>query len=347
MFIPMGKDNPVKRFPLVTACLIAVNGIVFAVAYGDPYVFEEVVFRYGLSAADPTVATAFLHMFLHGDAGHLAFNMLYMWVFGPNVEDLMGRPFYLVFYLCCGLAAALLHLAAASGGSQAFAVLIGASGAISGLMGAYFVLFPMSRIMIFPFFIPIHAFWFILIWIYMQLRSQMLMAGVSNVAYMAHIGGFVFGAGMLFLLMRSGIVVVPHYDRVKRGRYAALGPGDELDVLLAEGRRTGDTARPAAAFAAIMQRAPHTPLAPHTLLAGADAAMRAGDYTLAVAALRRTMAEHPHTQEALRAGIAVAGIARDVFRDPAAARAYLTWVIDVDPASPYAAQARDMLHPLS
>lgn len=343
MFLPFGKDNPVRTFPLVTACLIAVNAIAFALAFGDPLLFDELLFRFGLSTGHPTALTAFSYMFLHADPGHLAFNMLFLWVFGPNVEDLMGRPFYLAFYLGCGLAAALLHLASQSGSAAQFGLLVGASGAISGLMGAYFVLFPLSRIMIFPFFIPIHAFWFILIWVYMQVRSHALFAAESNVAFMAHIGGFAFGAGFLFLLMRSGIVIVPNYEMVKRGRYAALGPGDELEQALRESARTADPRPAAAALGALMRNAPGARVGPDALLLAADAARRAGDPPLAMAAFRKIMTNHPESPHALRAGLAIAHMSLSLYSDPAAAHQYLAWVMGAAPHSPEAAQARAMI----
>jgi membrane associated rhomboid family serine protease len=347
MFLPFGKDNPVRTFPLVTACLIAVNVIVFIAMYGDPLLFDEFTFRFGLTPGQPTAITAFSYLFLHADPGHLGFNMLFLWVFGPNVEDLMGRPFYLVFYLACGLAAAFLHLASVSGGANQIGLLVGASGAISGLMGAYFVLFPLSRIMVFPFFISIHAFWFILIWIYMQLRSQVLFADESNVAFMAHLGGFAFGAGFVFLLMRTGIVVVPNFEQVRRGRYADLGPGDELDELLREAARTGDVSRAVAAFGALMRTAPGTRLGPDALLAAAAACVRAGDPALAVAAYRKAMTNHPDTTQALHAGLAIAQISLNIYRDTAAAQGYLNWVIAAAPASPDADQARALLRAIS
>ena len=343
MLLPFGKDNPVRTFPLITACLAAVNVVAFVVLSSNGPVYGDIVFRYGLNAGHPTLLTLFSYMFLHADLSHLLLNMLFLWVFGPNVEDLMGRLFYLVFYLACGLAAAGLHLLSLNESGRLFAQLIGASGAITGIMGAYFVLFPLSRIVIFPFFIPVHAFWFILIWIYMQLRSQVLFSHVSNVAFMAHIGGFVFGAGILFLLLRSGIVVVPHFELVKRGRYASLTEEDILAEAFQKARKTGEYSPGAAAFAALMGSAPGTSLQPGTLLAAADAALRTNAPDLAVAALRKVMADHPHTPQALSAGLEIARIALNVYHDPGGARGYLNWVIGAAPQSPHAREARVML----
>jgi rhomboid family protein len=138
-------------------------------------------------------------MFLHGSIAHIGFNMLFLWIFGNNVEDRLGRVRYLVFYLLCGVAAAY---------AQSFVFpssaipLVGASGAIAGVLGAYILMFPKAPILTFAFFfiIPIPAFIWIGIWFLLQLTSSLgSVSGDTGVAYMAHVGGFL--AGMLLLLV--------------------------------------------------------------------------------------------------------------------------------------------------
>jgi membrane associated rhomboid family serine protease len=138
-------------------------------------------------------------MFLHGSIAHLAFNMLFLWVFGNNVEDRLGKVRYLIFYLLCGIAAAY---------AQSFVFpssaipLVGASGAIAGVLGAYMLMFPTAPVLtlVVFFLVPIPAFIMIGVWFLLQLTSSLgSVSGGTGVAYMAHVGGFL--AGMLLLLL--------------------------------------------------------------------------------------------------------------------------------------------------
>jgi len=138
-------------------------------------------------------------MFLHGSIAHIGFNMLFLWIFGNNVEDRLGRLRYLAFYLLCGVAAAYAQSFVFPGSAVP---LVGASGAIAGVLGAYILMFPRAPILtwIFFFIIPIPAFIWIGIWFVGQLFSSVgSVSGDTGVAYMAHVGGFL--AGMLLLLV--------------------------------------------------------------------------------------------------------------------------------------------------
>ena len=139
-------------------------------------------------------------MFLHSGVGHLAGNMLYLWIFGNNIEDFLGRVRFVIFYLICGTLASIGHILA---DLQSNIPMIGASGAISGILGAYLVLFPFARVktLIFLGFlitiIRVPAIVLLLIWILIQIFSGVI-AGDGSVAWFAHIGGFI--SGMLLIL---------------------------------------------------------------------------------------------------------------------------------------------------
>jgi membrane associated rhomboid family serine protease len=150
----------------------------------------------------PVYLTLITSMFMHGGIAHIAGNMLYLWIFGDNIENAIGHKRYLLFYLLCGIIASLSHVFVTKLLGQSLLVpSLGASGAISGVLGAYILLFPRRRVtMLFIRFItPVSAFWAIGIWIVFQLISGLGMLGgaSSGVAYAAHIGGFI--AGMVLI----------------------------------------------------------------------------------------------------------------------------------------------------
>ena len=144
-----------------------------------------------------------LHMFLHGGLFHLAGNMLYLWIFGNNVEDVLGRFRFAVFYLVCGLSASLTHIAF---NPRSTVPMIGASGAIAGVLGAYALLFPRARVRTFVFLfvfiqvVPIPAAVILGLWFVMQIMNIGLGGGV---AWFAHIGGFLVGMGLVWVFMKK------------------------------------------------------------------------------------------------------------------------------------------------
>ena len=154
----------------------------------------------------PVYFTLITSMFMHGGIAHIAGNMLYLWIFGDNIENAIGHKRYLLFYLLCGIIASLSHVFATKLLGQSLLVpSLGASGAISGVLGAYILLFPRRRVtMLFVRFIThVSAFWAIGIWIVFQLISGLGMLGgaSSGVAYAAHIGGFLAGLVLIKLFM--------------------------------------------------------------------------------------------------------------------------------------------------
>src|SRR5829696_1342626 len=165
--IPLRDVIPSRTTPYITIALIAVNAIVFLYQFLLGDAVEALIIYWGLVPAAFSWVTVFTSMFLHGGFLHFGGNMLYLWIFGDNVEDRMGHGRFLVFYLLCGVAAALAQAAL---NPDSVVPMVGASGAIAGVMGAYFVLYPHSRIVtLVPLFvfiqiIEIPAVFFLGIW---------------------------------------------------------------------------------------------------------------------------------------------------------------------------------------
>jgi membrane associated rhomboid family serine protease len=230
MLIPIRDLNPTKRFPIVTVVLIALNALAFFATatslVGVPA--DRTVLHYGAVPCDvlsrcPAISqqlqaafpgrspflTVLTSMFMHSGLLHIGFNMLFLWVFGNNVEDRLGRIRFPLFYLATGFAAAYAHMTfAVATGSGAQVPIVGASGAISGVLGAYIVLWPRATIVsILPlgfFFTTIRTpAWVALgLWFVVQFLGGLAGLGATSggggVAYLAHIGGFI--AGLLLIL---------------------------------------------------------------------------------------------------------------------------------------------------
>jgi membrane associated rhomboid family serine protease len=226
MFFPYDDINPTDSTPYVTYCLIAANIVAFIATFQMLTLPPEqqlaaMEANGALIPADLETTDIFTSMFLHGGLGHLGGNMLFLWITGDNIEDEFGSLAFIVFYLFCGVASAFSHIAIAPDSSTP---LVGASGAISGLMGAYIVLYPNSRIKIFYWFyfligqMRLRAIWWLGLWFGFQLIFGAA-AGVTGggVAYAAHIGGFVVGAAIALAAMTLGWVEGgvddEHFDR--------------------------------------------------------------------------------------------------------------------------------------
>jgi membrane associated rhomboid family serine protease len=232
---PLKDDVPTESFPLVTVGIITLNVLVYAYefALGFPAggsraaalqadrAYEALVFEFGLlpcrltdvcprqlstllAGAPSPWLTVFTSMFLHGGIFHIGGNMLYLWIFGNNVEDSMGRVRFLFFYLLCGVAAAAAQYLS---DPRSAVPMIGASGAVSGALGAYLLLFPNARVwtlVVFGFFfrfVPVPAMMVLGFWIIVQVANGLFTFGrgePGGVAFLAHVGGFV--AGMILIL---------------------------------------------------------------------------------------------------------------------------------------------------
>jgi len=242
---PFRDHNPSGTVPFVTIALIAINGLAFLLEIaGGPARAQAIVWQYGLTPgrvtgrsrpqeppadprplleqlrevvetgrrptryAVPAALTFLTCMFLHGGWMHLIGNMWYLWIFGDNVEDRLGHAKFLLFYLVCGVGASALHIAIEPG---SMLPLVGASGAIAGVLGAYMLAFPRARISTLVFLgifitvlelpaLIVLGFWFV-IQFFSGLQS-MAMVQTGGVAWWAHVGGFVLGMVLLALLQK-------------------------------------------------------------------------------------------------------------------------------------------------
>ncbi|TAL36610.1 MAG: rhomboid family intramembrane serine protease [Spirochaetes bacterium] len=215
MLIPYRDENPTERFALVTFMLILANVAMFAYQVLGPAGFARITAEYGfvpleLSSGKNLPASQFVnpfltlisYMFCHGSIPHLGFNMLFLWIFGNNVEDRMTRGGFLVFYLLTGVIAALAFAGMAP---QSKVPLVGASGAISAILGAYLFMFPFARVYVWMLFFTMRlpAMLYLPVWFLMQILGFIGgSAGGSNVAWVSHIGGFAAGVILFKLFVK-------------------------------------------------------------------------------------------------------------------------------------------------
>jgi membrane associated rhomboid family serine protease len=207
--IPLRDTQPSHHFPVVTVGLIAVNVLAFFYQISlDEFSLNHFVVEYGLVPRRLQLADFFTNIFLHGGWWHLIGNMWFLWIYGDNIEDILGRGKFLLFYVLCGVAAGLVHVLF---NLDSRVPTIGASGAIAGIMGAYLVKFPHSRILtlvpviIFFTTMEIPAWLILLYWFGLQFFSGIGTVGQSHlnqggVAWFAHIGGFLAGISLIYLL---------------------------------------------------------------------------------------------------------------------------------------------------
>lgn len=208
--IPLRDENPTATFPLVTLLFILTNIVLFIYELSlaettiNQFVTRMAVIPHELvrGAAFREYPTLVTSMFLHGDPLHLLFNMLFLWIFGNNIEDALGHVSFVFFYLLCGIVGSLTHVFL---NASSVVPLIGASGAISGVLGAYLILYPRARVQVALFFIRVvrvPAWFFLIAWIAFQVIQGLPSLGTAagqagRVAWLAHIGGFVAGIVLL------------------------------------------------------------------------------------------------------------------------------------------------------
>ena len=215
--LPIRDINPVSRPPIMTRALLLINVAFFAPIFwafitGDSALYARLITSLGLIPrklmALQDLYTLVTSMFTHADLLHIAGNMLYLHIFGDNVEDVLGRARFVVFYFICGFAAAFSHvLMCYLTGTGLDVPIVGASGAISGILGAYVVFFPGARILTFvsyrPYPVEVRAAYYIMVWFLYQAvwAAAVLTMGLQvSVAFWAHIGGFLTGLLFGFLL---------------------------------------------------------------------------------------------------------------------------------------------------
>lgn len=233
MFLPLKDDNPGETVPFITVGLIIVNVLVSLYQF---YLFfnfgpkaQYFIYSYGVTPLrvsgellsfpphfQSSQITLITSMFLHGGFLHLAGNMLFLWIFGNNVEDALGHFRYLIFYLLCGIAAAYLQIATAP---YSKVPMVGASGAISGVLGAYLLLFPRAKVLTIIFLgffwdlIRVPAMIVLGFWIILQVIYGMTSLGGASgggVAWFAHVGGFVAGIVLLFIFKKRKYKIWSH-----------------------------------------------------------------------------------------------------------------------------------------
>ena len=210
--IPLRDVIPSRTTPYITVTIIVLNALAWLFELSLPHeLLTDFLTVYGVVPADPTWPTLITSMFLHGSWSHVIGNMWYLWIFGDNVEDRVGHGRFIVFYLLCGVAAALGQVAVDPNSTLPT---IGASGAIAGVMGAYFVLYPHSRVLtlipwIFLQIVELPATVLLGFWFVMQLFSAGTIAMTSNtqggVAFAAHVAGFVVGVGGVFVFRKRAL----------------------------------------------------------------------------------------------------------------------------------------------
>jgi len=205
--LPIRDVNPSRSFPFVTVFLIILNSLIwfYQVSLKDvPGGFEGFIREFGLVPYEIFRSPYMLitHMFLHGGWLHIISNMWVLWIFGDNVEDVMGKIKFILFFILCGLGAAILQILVSLPLGGGNTPMVGASGAISGVLAAYMKFFPSARILtIFPFLFfittaEVPAFFFIGLWFFGQIVNGIVtlpFAGLGGVAWWAHIGGFITG----------------------------------------------------------------------------------------------------------------------------------------------------------
>jgi membrane associated rhomboid family serine protease len=237
---PLRDDNPTERTPWVTGALIVSCAAVWFLVQGGGLAMDrlatsvctwgaipaEILGEGGLEGGPcdvggPIWSTLLTSIFLHGGWAHLIGNLWFLWIFGNNVEDELGHLRFVAFYVLCGLAATAAHVASAPSSPLP---MVGASGAISGVMGAYLLFHPRARIrtllvvVVFFTVVDVPAFVYLGYWFLLQLASaQVDLASTGGVAFWAHIGGFVAGAGLAPLLRR------PRIRRRGQGRFTRGG----------------------------------------------------------------------------------------------------------------------------
>ena len=209
--IPLKDVIPSRTRPVVTTMIVAINVLVFLLQLTlPPGDVERFIYTFGLVPAHFSVPSLFTSMFVHGGLGHVGGNLLYLWIFGDNVEDRLGHGRFVVFYLATGVVAALSQTAM---DPESTVPMVGASGAIAGVMGGYFVLYPQSRVLtLFPFpvmLFEVPAIFFLGLWFVMQflsgLGSLASAAGQGlpgGVAFWAHVMGFIAGVLLVRLMQR-------------------------------------------------------------------------------------------------------------------------------------------------
>ncbi|MBP1684445.1 MAG: rane associated serine protease, rhomboid family [Deltaproteobacteria bacterium] len=309
--------------------------------------YDLFLFRHGFRPGHPAVGPLFASLFLHAGFLHLFGNMLFLWIYGDNVEHRLGRLPFLVCYLMTGVAATLFHTVFAS---HSDLPLVGASGAISGVLGFYFLWFPRNEVrllfLFFPFFmdvIMVSARVVLAVYLVADNVLPFLLTrggGGGGVAYGAHIGGFLGGLGMAWLLDRRELLRQP--DEYKGVRVAAV-PGETPGRTIAHAVAEGRFPQAAQDYFALESGATRRMLTPEDSLALADWLRRNGHDEAALVVYRRHLRDYPHGPGAAEAHVGAALVLLEAFGQATPAYQHLLDALDLDPSPETAAQARAAL----
>jgi len=373
LFLPIGDSPNLPRPAWVTWGLIALNVVVFLSLWGlnrvpadprDPaylaYVealsherglpvarisvsaYDLVVFRHGFKPAAPSLGDALTAMFLHGGWMHLLGNMLFLWIYGDNVEHRLGRAAYLLAYIGTGLAAAV------GDGVLRYGSLVpsvGASGAISGVLGFYFVWFPHNRVRVWVFLFPLIAnvielparFVIGLFIVVDNLLPLLLTGGAGSVSYGAHIGGFAAGCAVAVLIERWRVL---RAHSLRRGPEPV--PAAPADEMLSAALETGESLRAAKLFFSLPGTVRRR-LAPELALRLGEELEEAGHADAALAVYQRMLADHPRGPGRARAHVGAARVLLGALQQPTAAYQHLLEAVDEAETDEELAMARQTL----
>lgn len=354
MIIPIGDDNPRTKFPYVTYGLIAVNTIVyiyFGLIHGN---YRETVDNFGFTPSQFNILTLFTSLFLHNDPLHLIFNMLFLWIYGDNVEAKFGRVRFLLFYLTSGVIAHGLQTALST---NLTIPNIGASGAIAGVLGAYLILFPRAKIIFWYFYIIMFRIftgkfrvpaWLVLgVWFVEQLVSAYLGLAKANsmqggVAFFAHVGGFLSGVLVMLLfrelyrfqrtqLLHPVIVDLPELPgRFTSDQWKEIHRYQKQikETLLKQGTPEG-----VPLYEQLVSQYPETTVDPDSSLQLAESYTRRKEYQKALTVYEKLLKLYPHSDKADNALWCMAGLYREQLHQPEKADQCLQIIIDAYPLS--------------
>jgi membrane associated rhomboid family serine protease len=378
MFLPVGDQPNPRGVPLVNYALLALNVAVYLLLSlplslqpadpGDPRLREYVeavrqnlppgvsiqellrqvsqydlfVFSWGYRPAEPSLLALFASMFLHGGFAHLFGNMLFLWIYGDNVEHRLGSARYLLWYLVTGACATLFH---ALFDSDSRLPLVGASGAISGVLGFYFIWFPHNSVrvwvLLFPFFMNVvHLPARLVLGFYLVLDNLLpflLTRGAqgAGVAYGAHIGGFLAGLAVAWLKDRKAVTARPSDYRAAPG-VAASSAAEALKAALLR----GDMEEAAALYFDLPALATRRVLSPAESLALGNWLAESGHPRAALTVYQRHLRDYPRGPGAAEAHAYAGLLQLHAFREPAAAYQHLVGALDFDPSPGLESQIR-------
>lgn len=379
MILPLGDSPNSREIPFVTWALIALNVSVYALvslplsftpvdpndpavreylraiaeATGEPVFVRETlqrmsaydlyVFENGFRPGAPGLRQLFYSLFLHGGFAHLFGNMLFLWIYGDNVEHRLGRVSYLLSYLAAGVAATLFY-SLFDRDSQL--PLVGASGAISGVLGFYFLWFPHNSVrlllFLFPFFtdvVRVRARWLLGFYLIVDNLFPFLLTagnGRGGVAYGAHIGGFLAGVVLAKLLDRREV-------RGRRPQLVEEGGIETEGTVLADALREGRYAEAARIYFGLPAAATRRLLAPEDAIRLGEWLRRHGHAEAALVVFRRHLRDYPHGPLAAEAHLGAGLVQLEDMNQPAAAYQHLLDALDLDPHPETARTARAAL----